>query len=536
MSCCPLRKRFTTEQGGLRWPAWASPMGLRRARKTGSRRRSWPKRCSGVAMLNLPVWEQPLQHPVILLTRTGPNDPLPVPNEQPGPQSRESFQLKVTAAGAEIRGRSSAALFYAVQTLWQLVEWEGGQAFLPEVQIEDWPALAYRGPLWDVGSEGAMSTVEEILRQIDFLAKWKANQYYFYSEASIELDGYPLLNPGARFTKDQIRRIVTYAGQRHIDVVPCLEFYGHLHDLFRIEKYSDLADFPHGGEFDPRNPRLAGLLQDWVDQYVRLFPSQFVHIGFDETWHIEKAARLQGSGSSPAQLFVEQLSNVARLFQQHNKQVLAWADIMVKYPDIIVHLPPGIIAGAWYYTAAPDPEYKRWLDPLVAKKVPHFVQSGVHSWIEVTRTSIPRSRISTPCSPHGRKSGARGFLNSVWTDSGQNLIRQSWPGIAYGIIAAWQSDPMQPFVLLYRLRAPDDAGGHSPRSGPGPDRSEPGRGRRCRRHSVGQPCRACGTTRLMRVFSRRPGRIAKTCGKRGSWPKTPQSTWPRSYPRAMRTA
>ena len=67
-------------------------------------------------------------------------------------------------------------------------------------------------------------------------------------------------NPNARFTRQQIREIVAYARERHVDVVPAVEMYGHLHDLFRIEKYSDLADFPHGGEFNPNSPQVQALI------------------------------------------------------------------------------------------------------------------------------------------------------------------------------------------------------------------------------------------------------------------------------------
>ena len=36
-------------------------------------------------------------------------------------------------------------------------------------------------------SHGALLTEAEVERQLDFLARWKVNQYYFYNEASIEL-------------------------------------------------------------------------------------------------------------------------------------------------------------------------------------------------------------------------------------------------------------------------------------------------------------------------------------------------------------
>src|SRR5579859_1628643 len=176
----------------------------------------------------------------ITLKRTGPVAALAQPNERPGPDSREAYRLKITPSGGEVEANSSAGLFYAVQTLRQLIEGGDRDGTLPEVEIRDWPALAYRGTMVDM-SHGQLPTEDEVKRQLDFLARWKANQYYFYSEASIELKGFPLLNPEGRFTQDEVRTIIAYARQRHIDVVPCLELYGHQHDLFRVERYAGLG-------------------------------------------------------------------------------------------------------------------------------------------------------------------------------------------------------------------------------------------------------------------------------------------------------
>ncbi len=393
--------------------------------------------------IRLPVLAAHTEGPAILLNRTGPVAPLPVSGEKSGPDSREAYRLTINRQGVEITGSSSAAIYYGIQTLLQLVEGSDKSATFPEVQIYDWPALAYRGTLVDVGSEGPMCTVAQIEQQLNFMARWKANQYFLYSEANIELAGYPLLNPQARFTKGQIRQIIAYARERHIDVVPAVEFYGHLHDLFRIEKYSDLADFPHGGEFNPSNPKVQALVKDWVSQLAELFPSPFVDIGFDETWSIQKAAEHAGSEATPVQLFVKQLATVTSLFQARSKHVMAYADIMVKFPDIISKLPPGIIALPWYYDPSPDPEYKRWLAPLAKSHVPMIVTSGVSSWDTVAPNFDKTFANVDTLLAAGRKDHTLGLLNSVWTDDGQMLIQMSWPGMAYGAIASWQSAPMR---------------------------------------------------------------------------------------------
>src|SRR6185437_1666654 len=138
-----------------------------------------------------------------------------------------------------------------------------------------------------------------------------------------------------------------------------------------------------GGQFNPDNPRVQAILQDWASQINELFPSKFVDVGFDETWSLQKAADHNGANSSPVQLFIKQLAAVTNLFQAKGKTVMAYADIMVKFPGIVPRLPKGLIALPWWYEPTPDPEYKHWLDPLVAEHVPHIVTSGVTSWNQI---------------------------------------------------------------------------------------------------------------------------------------------------------
>ena len=375
---------------------------------------------------------------VIALTRTGDVDPLPVPGEKAGPESREAFSVVIARDRIDVKSRSSAGLYYGVQTLRQLVDGSADQALFPEVEIQDWPSLPYRGTMVDI-SHGPLPTEEEIKRQLDLLARFKGNQYYFYNEASIELEGYRLVNPKGRYTQAEIRRMISYARERHIDVVPCLELYGHLHDIFRLERFSDLAVFPHAGEFNPANPKVKALLADWVDQFSRLFPSPFVHVGFDETWQIANLAK-QAGGLSPAKLFVEQLRNVATGFQKHGKSVMAWSDVMVHYPDSMADLPPGIIAVPWTYDA--EKTYEPFLGPLEKNAVPYIVASGVRSWGEIFPDFDLTFANIDAFLRAGRQGKAIGIINTVWADESQLLMRQSWPGMAYGVAAAWQTGPL----------------------------------------------------------------------------------------------
>src|SRR5690606_28102183 len=138
--------------------------------------------------------------------RLGDASATPLLDEDVGPNSREAYSIEINQQQVAITANSSTGLFYAVQTLRQLLVGEDSDAYFPIVMINDWPSLAYRGFMMDM-THMQFPTIDEIKRQLDFLAMWKTNQYYFYSETNIELEGYPLLIPNARFTKPQIQEI-----------------------------------------------------------------------------------------------------------------------------------------------------------------------------------------------------------------------------------------------------------------------------------------------------------------------------------------
>ena len=388
------------------------------------------------AQVTVQVSEGEARQRMVVLRRAGSGSDLPQPNEQAGPESREAYAVNVTSEGAEIRANSSAGLFYGVQTLLQLVEGSGRKAAFPEAEIRDWPSLPYRGIMVDM-SHGPLPTENEVKRQIDFLAHWKGNQYYFYSEASIELRGYPVLSDDARFSQDELRRIVAYARERHVDVVPCVELYGHLHDLLRVERYAGLGPLPHGRELDPRNPQVATLLAAWIEQLADVFPSPFFHVGMDETWEISKAAAAKDT--SPDQLYIEQLQRVAGLVRQHGKTVLVWSDMLAKYPKLISQIPPGTIVVPWGYDAT---VYEPYWAPFASLPMPKIIATGVSIWNSIAPDfDVTFSNIDSFLKV-GRPHGILGVINTIWTDDILVLMRPAFPGIAYGAAAAWQRDPM----------------------------------------------------------------------------------------------
>ncbi len=380
----------------------------------------------------------------IVLRRTGTRSELPGDKETVGPDSRESYRIRITKENVEILAPSSAGLFYGVQTLLQMVEGQGHEAKLPVAQIHDWPTLAYRGVMIDF-SEGELLRVAEVERQIDLMARFKANQYYFYTEASIEFEGYEVVNPNGRYSREEVRHVIDYARQRHIDVVPCMELYGHMHNLFRFEKFADLGLPRYGGEFDPRNPRMYEVMDNWIEQTTKLFPSPWYHVGFDEPWSLGKIGLVPGK--DPFKGFMDVLAHVSEKAKSHGKRVMFWADIdqgastLSNHPELIKDIPPGTIAVPWIYEVRTN--YTPFVEPLAKQDVPTIVAPGVWNWNELF-PDFHRSFFNiNGLTATGKKYHTLGMLNTTWTDSRQTIYRLTWPGLAFGAAAAWQSGPVE---------------------------------------------------------------------------------------------
>jgi hexosaminidase len=381
----------------------------------------------------------------LILHRTSHGPDLPTDNEVVGHASREAYTISVTKVHAEISASSSAGLFYGIQTLLQMVEFQDGQAVLPVVEVKDWPTLPYRGFMMDF-SEGQLLRVSEIERQLDLLARFKGNQYYFYSELAIAWKGYDAthIDPDSRFTPDQVRHIINYAKQRHIDVVPCMELYGHMHQLFRTEQYADVGLPRYGEEFDPRNPRALQVIDDLFDQATTLFGSPWCHVGFDEPWSLGKIGMTPGR--DPFLTFVEYLQHLADRAQGRGKRMLYWADVenptstLRTHPDLIAKLPRNAISGPWQYDALTN--FDPYVKPLADAGLPTLVTPAIFNWNEIfpdyhhTFVNI-NGMVAT-----GKKYKTLGVINTGWTDCAQTLYRESWPGIAFGAIAGWQSEPV----------------------------------------------------------------------------------------------
>ncbi len=400
------------------------------------------------------------------------------------PSEPERYRLTLAPRGFAIAADTPAPRRHALHTLAQLLRFYAPFARLPLLSIDDAPAIARRGVMLDV-SRDKVPTMESLRAAIDLFAHLKINHLQLYTEHTFAYAGHDAVwRDSSLITPSEARELDTYCRARGIELVPNQNTLGHLHRWLNHPNYKHLAEidgdwifetddgrqFPKHGPFSlcPTDPRSIELVRDWLDQLLPCFESSMVNIGLDEAYdvgqgrsrgelssratvalHLAKGAG--GAKESPknspdaafshekGKLFFSWLNQVAAIAAKHHKRTLFWADIALKYPDLLGQLPRGASALIWGYE--PDSPFDAHAARLRTSNIPFWTCPGTSSWLSIVgRSSIRRENINAAVRA-ALEHGAEGVLITNWGDRGH---RQHWPielhSIAYGGSAMWRAD------------------------------------------------------------------------------------------------
>lgn len=291
----------------------------------------------------------------------------------------EAYRLEVGNKGINIEASTSHGVFYAFQTLRQLIPVEmlkSGNAKsveIPAVAIEDKPHFWYRGVMFDICRH--FFTVDQVKEVIDMAAMHKMNRLHWHLTEDqgwrIEIKKYPKLTeigsvredsqvPGTHhqvnckmegkpygpyfYTQDQIREVVKYAADRFITVVPEIEIPGH--SVAALAAYPELGCT--GEQYKVRTiwgiseevacPGKESTFKFWEDvlsEVLDLFPSEYIHIGGDECPRVawEKCpacqARIKAEGlqnEDELQTYVNH--RIEKFLNDHGRKMIGWDEIL----------------------------------------------------------------------------------------------------------------------------------------------------------------------------------------------------------------
>lgn len=356
----------------------------------------------------------------------------------------QGYVLRVDAGRAVIAATSDAGLFSGAQTFRQLLCVLGRR--LPALTIRDRPVLPNRGVLLDV-SRGKVPTRETLFRLVDLLAHLKYNQLQLYVEHTFAFPRHPEIAAGSDpLTPDDIRALDRYCRERHVELVPNLQSFGHQRRLLSLPRYAHLDEVGWRWTLTPAREETYRLLDELYADFLPHFSSTWFNVDCDEAWDL-------GTGQSKAlaaelgkgRLYLRHVLRLRELAAQYGRRIMIWADMVLHYPDLISELPEDVLLLDWHYEA-----HERYPSTALLGSLGRafWVCPGTSSW----NTLFPRvanavANIRTLVRD-GVAAGASGMLLTDWGDFGhyQPLSLSVYP-YAVGAAVAW-SGPDAPLEDL----------------------------------------------------------------------------------------
>ena len=401
------------------------------------------------------------------------------------PLPSEGYRIRIGADGkASVEAADEAGRFYAGVTLRQLGDVKG------PLEIEDWPEYAWRGALVDESrhffGEKAMKRI------IEWMSYYKMNVLHWHLTDSqgwrIESELYPELNkagatrprpdyckwnvdyevgptPCEFYTKAQIRDIVKFAAERHVTIMPEVDFPGHSRafnfafpELYCLGKQAFIRKLlwddthRHTEVICLGNDKVIEMCENLIAEAVDLFPCKVIHIGGDEcvtnTWGqcAKCQARIRneklGDERGLQRWFIRRMAAAAA---KKGRRIAGWDEMMSADPpkDAIMqnwHAQAlGVKAAAAGFDVIMSPNVDTYLDyqqgiPDDSHTYPGFATDTYLPWWRVLAFD-PMKGVDPKY--RARVKGAEACNWSNCTPTEEELLWKMWPRQCAFAEAVW---------------------------------------------------------------------------------------------------
>jgi hypothetical protein len=362
----------------------------------------------------------------------------------------ESHSLATGPDGVRISGPTPRALFWAVQTLRQVVELSRGLE-VPALAVEDWPVFGIRAYSDDM-SRRQVSTLADLASIVGRMAAFKLNMYQPYIEDIIYVDGYPTMGlDRGRFTRDEIASLVELGRRNFVDIMPLFNSCAHQERMLARPEFHPWRFEGNPENLDPRRPEVKRFLARVYEQLFSQFPCEYFHMGLDEA---------RGLGQRP-DLYVRHANWLAAMVTGAGRRPMMYHDMFVPYHAHFTKysarwldkLDRRIILDQWMYEAEPSflPQMTRRGFQVVISPAIHGGRCGSGQTDWRLAGAFMRYSLGFP--------GVLGMVNTSWNgDHGTRDRELNWRGLVMQAEMNWRGPG--PAGEVARLQAAFDTHFH----------------------------------------------------------------------------
>ena len=217
-------------------------------------------------------------------------------------------------------------------------------------------------------SRGAVPTVEATCRMLGYLAVMGYNMAMLYTEDTVELEGRPYFGyMRGRYTEKELRAIDDCAFSLGIELIPCIECYGHMEKYLIWGEAAAIKDTSK--VLLAREERTFAFLDTLISTVSSCVRSRRIHVGMDEAWDMGRGNFLTKHGYVPPfQIFNEYMERLVKITRKYGLRPMMWSDMYFRVctdnntyygedivipPEVAEHIPKEMDLVFWHYGEKP---------------------------------------------------------------------------------------------------------------------------------------------------------------------------------------
>ena len=363
-------------------------------------------------------------------------------------QKHDEYSIAIMEHSIEIKANNKAGISYAENTLKQLLTYAMyAQKPIPQIKIGDWANFERRGYMLDI-SRDKVPTMKSMYLLVDQLAEWRINELQLYTEHTFAYKNHEVVwENSSPFTANEIQELDQYCKQKHIDLVPNQNSFGHLENWLKHDEYLDLCECETDCKtvwgkrkrtsLAPTNPKSFEMIEELYAELLPNFTSPYFNIGCDETVELclgKSKAECDRIGKG--NVYLNYLKKLNAEAKKNGKQTQFWGDIILNHPELISKIPKDMIPLVWGYGATYP--FDENLPKFKNAGLDFYVCPGTSTW----RSEIGRNKNAfinlKKAAIEGQKNQAMGYLITDWGDYGHFQPRSvSYATIMLGASYAW---------------------------------------------------------------------------------------------------
>ncbi len=176
-------------------------------------------------------------------------------------------------------------------------------------------------------SRCGVPTIKTVKSLLDHMALMGYNMVMLYTEDVIKLEGRPYFGyMRGRYTADDLREIDDYAYEYGIEVIPCLECYGHMGKYLMWGEASEIKDTDN--VLMAREPKTFEFVEELIKTVSSALRTNRIHIGMDEAWDMGRGAFLDKYGYVPPfDIFNEFMDGLMEIINKYGLRPMMWSDM-----------------------------------------------------------------------------------------------------------------------------------------------------------------------------------------------------------------